>query len=387
MGLILITIDCMRLENMTVFEEGQHFVCCSAAPITPVACTTILTGLYPPRHSVRGHQNGTLPANIPTLATIFKDAGYQTHAVVSTIALDRRYGLNRDFDTYYCPESSRISYHEAFKHLPLTCTNNTTPITAPRQHTQGRRSEGWGNPTPSESPRSLVEGKGTHGNTTAGSPSAGKLFLWLHLFDLHPRISRRKEPSARSAYAAREEIMRELAGVIKETFFGRGHRIVITGDHGQHFPTRNPSPRRGEEDFLRLGHGPLLTYEDVLTPLILIGFEDCWKPWTVRHVDLVPTICDEFGLPVPKTDGCPIKQQTEELWAYSESHIVYRSQNLHIHQSSVRKGRDFLVCGSPAVACRPISELDNMLRILNAIAKEPDETQITLKKLMELGYG
>ncbi len=72
----------------------------AAAPLTLPAHVSLFTGLYPFAHGVRNNGNFVLGEHVPTLATVLRDAGYQTGAFVSAFVLDRRYGLARGFDHY-----------------------------------------------------------------------------------------------------------------------------------------------------------------------------------------------------------------------------------------------------------------------------------------------
>ena len=78
-----------------VFDEAL-----ASVPLTLPSHATIFTGLEPPRHGV--HDNGTyvVPAELETLATLLKAAGYETGAFVGAYVLDRRFGLARGFDHY-----------------------------------------------------------------------------------------------------------------------------------------------------------------------------------------------------------------------------------------------------------------------------------------------
>ena len=69
-------------------------------PTTLASHASLFTGLTPARHGV--HENGTfaLDATTPTIAEAFTAAGYRTGAFVSSVVLDRRYGLARGFQEY-----------------------------------------------------------------------------------------------------------------------------------------------------------------------------------------------------------------------------------------------------------------------------------------------
>jgi arylsulfatase A-like enzyme/tetratricopeptide (TPR) repeat protein len=69
-------------------------------PVTLPSHASLLTGATPAHHGV--HDNGTfvLDGRFPTLAEAFARAGYRTGAFVSSVILDRRYGLARGFSQY-----------------------------------------------------------------------------------------------------------------------------------------------------------------------------------------------------------------------------------------------------------------------------------------------
>jgi arylsulfatase A-like enzyme/tetratricopeptide (TPR) repeat protein len=82
-------------DNGIVFERAF-----ATAPVTAPAHASLLTGLYPQRHGVLNNSTHYLPEEIPTLAEKLSEAGYRTAAFVSTVILERRYGLNQGFAVY-----------------------------------------------------------------------------------------------------------------------------------------------------------------------------------------------------------------------------------------------------------------------------------------------
>ncbi|HWW83239.1 MAG TPA: sulfatase, partial [Vicinamibacterales bacterium] len=114
-NVLLITIDTLRVDRVGVFggpagltpnldrlgSEGLRLTrAYSAAPLTLPSHTSILTGVSPPVHGVRANGIFRLGPTLPTLATIFKTAGYRTGAFIGAFVLDARFGLNRGFDEY-----------------------------------------------------------------------------------------------------------------------------------------------------------------------------------------------------------------------------------------------------------------------------------------------
>ncbi len=81
-----------------VFENAR-----TSAPITLPAHASMLTGLYPVRHSVRRNGSMVLSGEASTLAEQAREAGFATAAVVSAVVLDPEYGLDQGFDLYLAP--------------------------------------------------------------------------------------------------------------------------------------------------------------------------------------------------------------------------------------------------------------------------------------------
>ena len=61
----------------------------------------IFTGTYPTLNGMHDFAANKLGLTQPTLASILKEHGYTTGAVIGSAVLDSRFGLNRGFDFYY----------------------------------------------------------------------------------------------------------------------------------------------------------------------------------------------------------------------------------------------------------------------------------------------
>ena len=114
-SILLITLDTTRADHLEPYgaenvdtpalsrlaDSGVVFeYAVATSPVTAPAHASLLTGLYPPRHGVRNNSTHYLAADIPTLAELLSEAGYRTAAFVSTVILERRYGLDQGFDVY-----------------------------------------------------------------------------------------------------------------------------------------------------------------------------------------------------------------------------------------------------------------------------------------------
>src|SRR5262249_19557677 len=96
-SLLLITIDTLRADHVGAYgaatgatpaldalaADGVRFdQAQTAVPLTAPSHATILTGVYPPAHGVRGNVVFTLGDGHATLATRLKRRGYRTAAFV-----------------------------------------------------------------------------------------------------------------------------------------------------------------------------------------------------------------------------------------------------------------------------------------------------------------
>ncbi|MEX1023694.1 MAG: sulfatase-like hydrolase/transferase [Planctomycetota bacterium] len=114
-NVLLITVDTTRADALdpsgphahlspnigavaadAVYYANAHTV----APITLPSHASMLTGLVPPRHSVRLNGAASLPDEAVTLAELARGAGYQTSAFVAAVVLNSEYGLAQGFEHY-----------------------------------------------------------------------------------------------------------------------------------------------------------------------------------------------------------------------------------------------------------------------------------------------
>lgn len=171
------------VSRSTVFTNAF-----STASMTTCCTATLLTGTYPFEHGIRSLSDARLPAELPTLAELFKRNGFRTWAQV-TGPLDPLTGLDRGFDEY--------------DHRPHTATLDTA----------------WGDEL-----RDKV----------AGAP--GPWFGFVHLWELHnPRRVTPEFDEARfggslydRAVSSLDAQLRRLVETLPEHT-----AVVLTGDHGE----------------------------------------------------------------------------------------------------------------------------------------------------------
>ncbi len=113
--IILITVESLRTDRLGCYGGASNLTpeidrlaargvrferAYTASPSTVPAVASILTGLEPPRHGLRDDLGGRLRDGVATVASILRDDGYRTGAVVSTSYLDSDRGLDRGFSFY-----------------------------------------------------------------------------------------------------------------------------------------------------------------------------------------------------------------------------------------------------------------------------------------------
>ena len=115
-SLLLITLDTTRADAIGAYAATsaaatpildalaaagvRYDRAIAPAPLTLPSHASLLTGLDPVEHTVRGNGTAALPEGIPTLAGALSSRGYSTAAVVGSRVLDRRFGLDHGFDHY-----------------------------------------------------------------------------------------------------------------------------------------------------------------------------------------------------------------------------------------------------------------------------------------------
>jgi choline-sulfatase len=292
-GIVLITLDTTRADRLTPYglmdvampalerlaREGVVFdQASSAAPLTFPAHTSILTGLFPPKHHIRDNADPAVADSITTLPEILRPHGFRTAAFVASTVLDERRGLAQGFDIYHGVEGTE---HQR------------------RADSVIAEAIGW-----------------------LDQVESSRFFLWAHLYDPH-RPYDAPEPY-RSRYP--DEYVAEIAfadaqiGRLIETLEHRklldSTIIAVIGDHGESL---------GEHD--ERDHG-ILVYESVLhVPLIVRvpGLAPRRVESLVRSVDLMPTLLALAGIEPPRGDGVSLvplldgRTRDLDLEAYSES--------------------------------------------------------------------
>jgi arylsulfatase A-like enzyme len=267
LSVLLITIDTLRADRVGAYgdskartpaldalaRQGVVFErAYTPAPITLPAHVSVMTGLLPPAHGVRGNGAFALGPAVPTLAEVLKASGLRTAAFVGGFPLSRRFGLSRGFDEYddAMTKAGGVNYDFA-----------------------ERRG------------RDVVDAA-----TRWMSANPGPVFVWVHLFDPHAPYD--PPPEFRTDDPYRDEIASADAAVstLMSAWDARGGRsvVVATSDHGEAF---------GEHG--EWSHS-LFVYDTTLHVPLLVrapGFEAGKRSRTsVGLTDIAATIVEAAGL-------------------------------------------------------------------------------------------
>jgi arylsulfatase A-like enzyme/tetratricopeptide (TPR) repeat protein len=281
LNVLVITLDTIRADRLGAYGNRDirtHFVdemaergvvfdrCIAPTPLTLPSHTSLFTGTYPIFHGVRDNGNYVAPSELTTMAELFDDAGYRTGAFVGAFVLSSKWGLDQGFGTYSEPTNTYDPSLQSFAEIQRPATEVVNDAIA------------W-----------------------LEIASNQPFFAWVHLYDPHlpyepPPAFARQYPGqpylGEVAYAdaqlGRLQAHLESAGLVPNTL------VVFAGDHGE-----------GLGDHGELDHGLLLYQTTTRAPLIIAGprisAAGTRRPEVVSLVDILPTIAEPLGLPLPET--------------------------------------------------------------------------------------
>ena len=250
-------LDRLAAEGVRFDDARTH------VPLTAPSHATILTGVLPPRHGLRGNGLFRLRPDAPALAATLRAAGYHTAAVVASVVLDRATGLDRGFDRY--DDNQRVGPKSAFGYLERGASQVEDASIA-----------------------------ALHGLTPP-------FFLWVHFYDPHvpwvapPAFAKRHPGSGYDAEIAFADAA--LGGVLRAASERAGGSLVVAvaSDHGESLG------EHGENQ-----HGYTLHRGVLRVPLILTGPgipRGRTVSTTVGLVDLAPTLAGIARVPLSGAQG------------------------------------------------------------------------------------
>jgi len=317
-NIVVITIDTLRADHVGCYgykaaetpnldrlaAEGARFErAYTPIPITLPSHAVIFTGTYPMYSGMHDFSGNRLSPQQATMASLLKEQGYATGAVLGSAVLDSRFGLNRGFDFYYD--------HFDFSRLQEA---NLDEMERPGNVVVDQALE-W------------LQGH-----------ARKKFFLWVHLYDPHhpynppaPYRERHKAQPYDGEIAFADEQVGRVVRFLKAQGLYQRTLIVVVGDHGEGLG------EHGEKT-----HGFFIYDSTLRVPLIMklpIGRNA--RPARVSEdvstADLLPTVLDALHLAPPaQLQGKSLlslprgKGAEDEL--YSETFLA----RLHFNWSELR---------------------------------------------------
>ncbi len=312
---------------------GVRFEQCYAqTPLTLPSHTTLFTGTLPLFHGIRDNGGFFVPEKLKTMAELFKDKGYETGAFIAAYVLDSKWGLNQGFDTYF--DKFDLS---KFKRISLGTVQRPA--------------------------NEILDEALPWLESKKDKP----FFAWLHLYDPHSPYE--PPPPYDKLYAAHpylgeiafadSQIQRlwqflDSNGLLQRTF------IVFAGDHGESL---------GEHE--EQSHGFFVYQAAIHVPLIVVTpfpeVQGVVSPEVATLSDVLPTVCDMAGLPVPsEVQGQSLlpaffgRRRKDAPLAYSETYYP----RFHYGWSDLKSVQD----GRYKLILAPVPELYD-------IVADPDEAK------------
>src|SRR5713101_568068 len=277
-NVVVITIDTLRADHLgcygykqirtpnidalaadaTRFERAY-----TAVPVTLPSHTVMFTGTYPMLSGMHDFAANKLNPTQPTLASVLKEHGYATAAVIGSAVLDSRFGLNRGFDFYYD--------HFDFNRLQES------------------------NLEEMERPGNLVA------DVTLDWLSKNyskKFFLWMHLYDPHypyhppaPYATDYKDRLYDGEIAFADQQVGRLIRFLKSKGLFANTLIVLSGDHGEGLGEHGEKSR-GFFIYNATMHVPFIVHlPGAGSPRVV--------PDLISLADLMPTVLHALKVDVP----------------------------------------------------------------------------------------
>jgi len=289
-SVLLVTLDTTRADALGCYGNGTAFTpnldalaresllyteARASAPITLPSHASMMTGLYPPRHTVRDNGLTPLPPSAVTVAERARAAGFQTAAVVSAVVLDRSWGIAQGFDRFEAP--------------------------LPDPQNGGIGVESW----TAEEVLPRVE------RWLTERDPARPFFLWVHFFDAHQPYRAPADLLRRTGgdpYLAEvalvDRVLGRLTARLREEGLLKRTFLLIAGDHGEALGDHGEST-----------HGAACFDATLKVPLLL-RYPDGWRAGErsgeiVSTADVGPTLLEAMGLTPPSDlDGSSLYRRS-----------------------------------------------------------------------------
>jgi len=286
-NVLLISIDTLRADHLgfygygkstspeldafatgaVVFEHAE-----ASAPWTLPALASVMTGEVVSTHACWNY-GSMLDDSFRTLPELLLAAGYDTACLVSHLFATSRHGLQQGF----------VHTDDSFAYPEVDPAENVTS--------------------------QVISDRGIRFlDQKKASPDEAPWFLWLHYFDPHKEYMRHPgitealaTPGGRTRGTLLGDVydgevrytdlhIGRVLARLHELGFEQDTVIVLLADHGEEF-----------EDHGALGHGHSLHVEIVRVPLVIRapGLAPRRVQELARQVDVLPTVLELAGIPVP----------------------------------------------------------------------------------------
>jgi arylsulfatase A-like enzyme len=376
-------------EDCILFEQAI-----APAPSTLSSHASMLTSLIPSRHTARHALNQPLPAQALTVAEVMKESGYGTAAFVGGGQLAEEFGCNQGFETYetittrFDETVSRfqewLKDHPGEKFFVFLHTYEVHHPYTPDARHQALFDEGYSGPLPAGIQVELL--KEINDGKRALSEEDTRHIVAAYDGEIH---------------SMDESFGRLIALLRKEELYDKT-LIVFTSDHGEEF---------GEHG--SWGWHSHTLYDELLKVPLLVKLPcNSRAPLRVREqariIDIVPTVLEVVGLPVPPaSDGVSLLTRGEDRqvgfqfaigqrdWATQDSLTSLRTgvwklygpdQLFHLVSDANEKRN---VAAENRAVTRALQEQKGMILSLPKITDSPAAVELdaqTLRALRSLGY-
>ena len=318
-NVILITIDTLRADHLGAYGyvrdtsptldalagEGTRFARCYAQSVTTRAShASLFTGCYPGTHGVVS--NVEEYPDRPSLMTALHARGYTTAGFVSSVVLNRKFGVQRQLDHFDDAATTAEANRQNMAERPARATLGAA-LAYLEQRDPGRPFFTWIHLIDPHGPYAAPENPDRFVRDAHATPGRRTLPLGdtnIGFGDI-PRYQNLNGNQDPDFYVARYDAEIRYADDALGEFFQRLRAlglydrtlIAVTADHGETLD--EPNHRR------YFSHGLVAYEEDAHIPLIirepggrrrLAGFD---TSAAVLSIDVAPTLLELVGIDVP----------------------------------------------------------------------------------------
>jgi arylsulfatase A-like enzyme len=298
----------------TVFARAT-----AQSPWTRPSVASIFTGQWPTNHRVNARSDA-LPQDALTLAELLGRAGYQTAGFVTNGQVGTQFGFEQGFETFeILGETERDALHRLSDDVNRTVfewidrrpkdqpfflyvhTMDPHGPYAPPAHYRKRFAPAVREPTLTDEVRQKLDGLRSSfpaASRARFQPIAIGSELWLlglnvGVIPVTSSMKRDLLALYQSEIAFNDEHFGNFLELLRERGLYEDSIVVFASDHGEEFYEHG-----------RLGHGKALYSETLGVPLLIripprLG-RDLDPNALAEHVDLLPTLLEAVGLPIPE---------------------------------------------------------------------------------------